>query len=215
MCTIQNQKDTVMATKKKNNAASTDKPTLVSLLAEAGKGYAVTIKGLVRFCTAYVAAIDLYGQEGKKAFREKYALYTDADLESLEMVGRGNLIPQLAFCSGNMKRGIMRLPNSLEKQMALAGFVKDGKVETVTGKGAIVLKSLEELSKLDEDAILFALREGGSPDEIRKFAYEFRKSFALAASKKPNVEIVGDFLVVNRKTKLSKKEVQQWLARMP
>ena len=204
-----------MATKKKNKAASTDKPTLVLLLAEAGKGYAVTIKGLVRFCTAYVAAIDLYGQEGRKAFREKYALYTDADLESLEMVGRGNLIPQLAFCSGNMKRGIMRLPNSLEKQMALAGFVKDGKVETVTGNGTIVLKSLEELSKLDEDAILFALREGGSPDEIRKFAYEFRKSFALAASKKPNVEIVGDFLVVNRKTKLSKKEVQQWLARMP
>ena len=34
-------------------------------------------------------------------------------------------------------------------------------------------------------------------------------------SSKPNVEIVGDFLVVNRKTKLSREEVQQWLARMP
>ena len=173
------------------------------------------MKGLVRFCTAYVAAIDLYGQEGRKAFREKYALYTDADLESLEMVGRGNLIPQFAFCSSNMKRGILRLENSLDKQMQLAGFVKNGKIEVVNSSGKIILKSLEDLSKLEEDSILFALREGGSPGEIRRFAYDFRKEFALRMSRKPNVEIVGDLLVVNRKTRLSKEEVQQWLARMP
>ena len=204
-----------MAAKKKTAAKAAEKPGLTEILAKAGSGYARSMKGLMQFCIAYVDAVELYGQEGRKAFRDKWSLYTDADFQTFEDIGRGDLIPQLAFCSGNMKRGIMRLPNSLEKQMALAGFVKDGKVETVTGNGTIVLKSLEELSKLDEDAILFALREGGSPDEIRKFAYEFRKSFALAASKKPNVEIVGDFLVVNRKTKLSKKEVQQWLARMP
>ena len=217
MCTIQNQKDTIMATKKKKkeDAASADKPTLVSLLAEAGRGYAVTMKGLVRFCTAYVAAIDLYGQEGRNAFREKYALYTCADLESLEMFGRGSLIPQFAFCSSNMKRGILRLENSLDKQMQLAGFVKNGKIEVVNSSGKVVLKSLEDLSKLEEDSILFALKEGGNPNELRKFAYFYRKEFALRTSSKPNVEIVGDFLVVNRKTKLSREEVQQWLARMP
>ena len=32
------------------------------------------MKGLGRVCTAYGAAIDLYGQEGRNAFREKYAL---------------------------------------------------------------------------------------------------------------------------------------------
>ena len=204
-----------MATRKKAAAKAAAKPELTEILAKAGNGYARSMRGLMQFCIAYVDAVELYGQEGRRAFRDKWSLYTDADFQTFEDIGRGNMIPQLAFCSSNMKRGIMRLPNSLDKQMKLAGFVKGGKVETVTGKGTIVLKSLEELSKLDEDAILFALKEGGSPDEIRKFAYEYRKSFALAASKKPNVEIVGDFLVVNRKTKFSKKEVQQWLARMP
>ena len=59
------------------------------------------------------------------------------------------------------------------------------------------------------------MSEGGDPDEIRKLLYTYRKEFALRMSRKPNVEIVGDLLVVNRKTRLSKEEVQQWLARMP
>lgn len=206
-----------MAAKKKVKApAEADsRPSLNSILARAGKGYAKTMKGLVLFCTAYVEAVELYGNEGKAAFRDKFALYTDGDFETFEDIGRGNMLPQFAFCSNNMKRGIMRLPNSLDKQMKLCGFVEKGKVEVIDSRGKIVLKSFEDLSKLEEDSILFALREGGSPDEIRKFAYEYRKEFALKASAKPNVEIVGDFLVVNRKTKLSKKEVQQWLARMP
>lgn len=193
----------------------TEKPSLVEMLARAGRGYARSMKGLMQFCRAYVDTMALYPAEYRKAFRDKWTLYTDADWETFEEIGRGNLLPQFAFCSGSMKRGIMRLPDSLGKQMLLAGFLKDGKVETVSAKGKVVLKSLEELSKLEEDSILFAMKEGGSPEEIRKFAYEFRKEFALKNGQKPAVEIVGDFLVVHRKTKFSKKEVQQWLAKMP
>lgn len=191
------------------------KPTLTAILAAAGRGYARSMKGLAQFCAMYVEAVELYGTEGKRAFRDKWSLYTDGDFETFEDIGRGNMLPQFAFCSNNMKRGIMRLEHSLDKQMVLAGFVQGGKVETVNSQGKIVLKSLAELSKLEEDSILFALKEGGSPDEIRKFAFEYRKAFALHESRKPAVEIVGDFLVVNRKTKFSKRELQNWIARMP
>lgn len=201
-----------MATKKKKTAG--EKPSLTSLLAKAGAGYAKTIKGLVEFCTAYVQALELYNNEGKQEFAKKYALYSPSDWETFEDIGRGRLLPQFAFCSGNMKRGLLRLENSLDKQMKLCGFTAEGKVETVNAKGKIVLKSLEELSKLEEDALLFALAEGTDPKELRKFAREYRVEFALSASRRPAIELVGDYLVIHRKIKLSKQEVQQWLARM-
>lgn len=201
-----------MATRKK--AKANEKPTMTSLLAQAGAGYAKTVKGLVIFCTAYVQAIELYGNVGKQEFAKKYALYSPSDWETFEDIGRGRLLPQFAFCSGNMKRGLLRLENSLDKQLKLIGCVEGGKVETIDAKGKIVLKSLEELSKLEEDSLLFALGEGRDPKEIRKFAREYRVEFALRASAKPNVEVVGDYLVIHRKTKLSKQEVQQWLSRL-
>ena len=202
-----------MATKKKTKAA-TNTPTMTSLLARAGAGYAKTVKGLIIFCTAYVQAIEIYGNVGKQEFAKKYALYTPSDWETFEDIGRGRLLPQFAFCSGNMKRGLLRLENSLDKQLKLIGCVKEGKVETIDAKGKIVLKSLEELSKLEEDSILFALGEGCDPKEIRKFAREYRVEFALRANARPNIELVGDYLIIHRKTKLSKQEVQQWLSRM-
>lgn len=211
-------KATVPATppvKKAPSKKEPAKPTLMAILAAAGRGYARSMKGLVQFCIAYVHALELYGSEGKRAFRDKWSLYTDSDFETFEEIGRGNMLPQFAFCSNNMKRGIMRLEHSLDKQMTLAGFVSDGKVETINAQGKVALKSLSELSKLEEDSILFALKEGGSPDEIRKFAFEYRKAFALHESRKPAVEIIGDFLVVNRKTKFSKRELQTWIARLP
>ena len=182
------------AKKAPSNLKEAAKPTLTAILAAAGRGYARSMKGLAQFCIAYVHALELYGSEGRRAFRDKWSLYTDGDFETFEDIGRGNMLPQFAFCSNNMKRGIMRLEHSLDK---------------------IVLKSLAELSKLEEYSIIFALKEGGSPDEIRKFAFEYRKAFALHESRKPAVEIVGDFLVVNRKTKFSKRELQNWVARMP
>lgn len=200
-----------MATKKKTSEA---KPSLTTLLAKAGAGYAKTIKGLCEFCTAYVQALELYGNEGRNEFAKKYALYSPSDWETFENVGRGRLLPQFAFCSGNMKRGLLRLKNSLDKQMKLCGFTAEGKVETVNAKGKIVLKSLEELSKLEEDALLFALSEGTDPKELRKFAREYRVEFALNASRRPTIELVGDYLVIHRKVRLTKQEVQQWLARM-
>lgn len=200
-----------MATKKKAKAI---KPTMTSLLAQAGTGYAKTVKGLIIFCTAYVQAIELYSNVGKREFAKKYALYSPSDWETFEDIGRGRLLPQFAFCSGNMKRGLLRLENSLDKQLKLIGCVKEGKVETVDAKGKIVLKSLEELSKLEEDSILFALGEGCDPKEIRKFAREYRVEFALKANTKPNIELIGDYLVIHRRVKLSKQEVQQWLSQM-
>lgn len=202
-----------MATKKKAKA-TTDKPTMTSLLAQAGAGYAKTVKGLVIFCTAYVQAIELYSNVGKREFAKKYALYSPSDWETFEDIGKGRLLPQFAFCSGNMKRGLLRLENSLDKQLKLIGCVKEGKIEAIDSKGKIVLKSLEELSKLEEDSILFALGEGCDPKEIRKFAREYRVEFALRANARPNIELVGDYLIIHRKTKLSKQEVQQWLSRM-
>lgn len=202
-----------MATKKKAKAAI-NKPTMTSLLAQAGTGYAKTVKGLMIFCTAYVQAIELYSNIGKREFAKKYALYSPSDWETFEDIGRGRLLPQFAFCSGNMKRGLLRLKNSIDKQLKLIGCVKEGKIETIDAKGKIVLKSLEELSKLEEDSILFALGEGCDPKEIRKFAREYRVEFALRANARPNIELVGDYLIIHRKTKLSKQEVQQWLIRM-
>jgi hypothetical protein len=209
-----------MATKTKKTKAKAEtkveKPTLVSLLARAGQGYAKTIRGLCEFTIAYVQAIDLYGAEGKKAFRDKYALYTESDWASFEDVGKGRLLPQFAFCSGNMKRGLLRLEDSLTKQMNLIGCVKSGKLEVVNAEGKIVLKSLEDLSKLEEDSILFALKEGDDPNTLRKFARDYRVEFKLRqGSLKPTIEIVGDYLVLRRGAKLSKAEVQQWLNRMP
>lgn len=200
-----------MATKKKAKAI---KPTITSLLAQAGAGYAKTVKGLIIFCTSYVQAIELYSNVGKREFAKKYALYSPSDWETFEDIGRGRLLPQFAFCSGNMKRGLLRLENSLDKQLKLIGCVKEGKVETIDTKGKIVLKSLEELSKLEEDSILFALGEGCDPKEICKFAREYRVEFALRANARPNIELVGDYLVIHRRVKLSKQEVQQWLSRM-
>ena len=200
-----------MATKKKAKAI---KPTMTSLLAQAGAGYAKTVKGLIIFCTSYVQAIELYSNVGKREFAKKYALYSPSDWETFEDIGRGRLLPQFAFCSGNMKRGLLRLENSLDKQLKLIGCVKEGKIETIDSKGKIVLKSLEELSKLEEDSILFALGEGCDPKEIRKFAREYRVEFALKTNTKPNIELIGDYLVIHRRVKLSKQEVQQWLSRM-
>ena len=200
-----------MATKKKAKAI---KPTMTSLLAQAGAGYAKTVKGLIIFCTSYVQAIELYSNVGKREFAKKYALYSPSDWETFEDIGRGRLLPQFAFCSGNMKRGLLRLENSLDKQLKLIGCVKEGKIETIDSKGKIVLKSLEELSKLEEDSILFALGEGCDTKEIRKFAREYRVEFALKTNTKPNIELIGDYLVIHRRVKLSKQEVQQWLSRM-
>lgn len=205
-----------MASKKRKTASKdAGKTSLESLLIEAGKGYATTIRGLVKFCVAYQTAVDLYGQEGRREFAKKFSLYSDSDWQTFGDIATGKLLPQFAFCSNNMKRGLLRLKDSIDKQLKLVGAVKNGKIETVNASGKVVLKSLEELSKLEEDSWLFALNDGGDPGEIRKLLYAYRKEFALKTPGKPDVEIVGDLLVVNRKTKFSKKEVQQWLARMP
>ena len=200
--------------KKKTTKKEAPKKTLTIILAEAGKGYAKTIKGLVQFACAYVQAIELYSQEGKRAFADKFALYTKSDWDTFEDIGRGRLLPQFAFASGNMKKGLLRLEKSIDKQLTLLGCVKGGKLETIDAKGKVVLKSFEELGKLEEDSILFALSEATKPGDIRKFARQYRVDFALAKSNKPNAEIIGDLLVVNRKCKFSKQELQAWVARM-
>ena len=199
---------------KKKTTKEAEKPTLNSLLAAAGRGYAKTVSGLTAFCAAYAQALDLYGSVGKNEFHKKYALYTSSDWETFKDVGRGRLLPQFAFCSNNMKRGLLRLNNSLDKQMKLCGFTAEGKVEVVNAAGKVVKKSLEDLTKLEEDSLLFALAEGSDPKELQKFAREYRVEFAKNLAAKPDIELVGDYLVVRRKVKLSKEEVQQWLSRM-
>lgn len=199
---------------KKKTTKATEKPTLNSLLAAAGRGYAKTISGLTAFCAAYAQALDLYGAVGKNEFHKKYALYTPSDWETFEDIGRGRLLPQFAFCSNNMKRGLLRLNNSIDKQMTLCGFNAEGKVEVINVAGKVVKKSLEDLSKLEEDSLLFALAEGTDPADLRKFAREYRVEFARNLATRPNIELVGDYLVVRRRVKLTKEEVQQWLSRM-
>jgi hypothetical protein len=113
-----------------------------------------------------------------------------------------------------MKRGLLRLDNSLDKQMTLCGFTAEGKIEVVNAAGKVVKKSLEDLTKLEEDSLLFALAEGSDPKELRKFAREYRVEFARNLAAKPSIELVGDYLVVRRKVKLSKEELQRWLSQM-
>lgn len=200
---------------KKKTTKEAEKPSINALLAAAGRGYAKTVSGLTAFCATYAQALDLYGSVGKNEFHKKYALYTASDWETFEDIGRGRLLPQFAFCSNNMKRGLLRLENSLSKQMILCGFDAKGKVEVVNAAGKVVKKSLEDLTKLEEDSLLFALAEGADPKELQKFAREYRMEFARNLAAKPNIELVGDYLVVRRKVKLSKEELQQWLSRMP
>lgn len=188
-------------------------PTLTELLAEAGHGYTASIRGVTKFSTAYVAAISLYGSEGDKQFRTKYALYTDADWQTFEDIGKGRLLPQFAFASGSMKRGLLRLENSIEKQQKLCGFA-GGKIEVVNSAGEVVKKTLDELTKSEEDFILFALGRGADPSDIRKFAKLYRVEFEKNLSHRPAIELVGDYLVIRRKTKLSKQEVEEWLSKM-
>lgn len=199
--------------KVKPASRTTDQPTITELLAEAGHGYTASIKGVVKFASAYVKAVSLYGAEGDKQFRAKYALYTDADWQTFEDIGKGRLLPQFAFCSGSMKRGLLRLENSIEKQQKLVGAT-NGKLSVVNSKGEVVQKTLDELTKSEEDFILFTLGEGGDPSDIRKFAKLYREEFARNLSRKPAIELVGDYLVVRRKTKLTKAEVQEWLNKM-
>ena len=58
-----------MAAKKKTAAKAAEKPGLTEILAKAGSGYARSMKGLMQFCIAYVDAVELYGQEGRREKR--------------------------------------------------------------------------------------------------------------------------------------------------
>lgn len=197
----------------KAKPAETEPPTLTELLAEAGHGYTASIRGVTKFSVAYVTAVNLYGSAGDQQFRTKYALYTDADWQTFEDIGKGRLLPQFAFASGSMKRGLLRLENSIEKQQKLCGFT-GGKIEVVNSAGEVVKKTLDELTKSEEDFILFALGQDGDPSDVRKFAKLYRAEFAKNLSRKPAVELIGDYLVIRRKTKLSKQEVEEWLSKM-
>lgn len=209
-----------MATKKTKKAAapaanekksSADKPTLTHLLGIAGRAYGKTLQNLLLFAETYVLAVELYGGEAKKEFRDKYPLYTDSMWSHCEAIGKHNLLPQFWLASDSFIAGVLRLEKSMEKQLNLVGALKDGKIETVTDKGTIVLKSLDQLSKLEELGIVFAMNSSTSPSEIRKFAYEYRKGWKMMdKSTRPDYERIGDLLRVNHAIKSVNKN--DWLA---
>lgn len=193
-----------MATKKKaKESGSAKKPTLVSLVAQAGRCYASLTARIQEFSRIYMVAGELYGPEGQKAIRDKFPLYTASSWELVEAIGKGMLLPQLFLCSRHFANGIMRLENSLDKQMQLLGMSKDKggvvKVEVVSASsGKVEFKSFDELSRYAEDSILFALRKGGSAAEIRKFARDYRQEF-LRRDARPNWERAGDNVKVNHR----------------
>lgn len=206
-----------MSTKKKASKAAevsagdrkVKGPTLVELVATAGRFYGRALQGIQGFAETYVLADSLYGREARTEFKAKFPLYTDSMWSHLAKVGKKELLPHFLLCSDSMIAGILRLKDSMEKQLNLVGALKGGKIETVSATGKITMKSLDELSKLDELGIVFAMSSATSPEEIRKFAYayraEWRKSDGKAA--RPDFEKIGDFLRVNHAIKsLSKKD---------
>lgn len=209
-----------MATKKVKKAAAPaakekkspeNKPTLVHLMGIAGRAYGKTLQNLLLFAETYVLAVELYGGEAKKEFRDKFPLYTDSMWSHCEAIGKHNLLPQFWLASDSFIAGVLRLENSMEKQLNLVGALKDGKIETVTEKGTIVLKSLDQLSKLDELGVVFAMNSATSPAEIRKFAYEYRKEWrVLDHTMRPDYERKGDLLRINHAIKAVNKN--DWLA---
>lgn len=193
-----------MATKKKaNESGSAKKPTLVSLVAQAGRCYASLTARIQEFSRIYMVAGELYGPEGRKAIRDKFPLYTASSWELVEAIGKGMLLPQFFLCSRHFANGIMRLENSLDKQMQLLGMSKDdsgvAKVEVVNAaSGKVELKSFDELSRYAEDSILFALKEADSAAEMRKFARDYRQEF-LRRESRPDWERLGDAVRVNHR----------------
>lgn len=194
-----------MATKKKKVTAATgaaDKPTLNAILATAGRAFGRHLQDYTLFCEQYVLATELYGRDGKKAFHEKWAYYTDSMWSHAEAIGKHVLLAHFAIASDTMIAGLLRLKDSMKKQMLLVGAMEDGKIETVSANGTVVLKSLDQLSKLDELGIVFALNSATAPGEIRKYAYEFRKEWAKGGRRsRPDFERIGDFLRVNHAIK--------------
>lgn len=187
------------------------KPTLTTLLATAGRYYGRTLSGVQGFAETYVLACELYGREARKEFGKKFPMYTDSYWSHIEKVGKHELLPHFLLCSDAMIAGVLRLEDSMTKQMKLIAASSDGKIETVSAKGTIVLKSLSELSRIDEGAIVFAMDSASSPEEIRKFAYAFRQEWRMAKdkAKRDDFERVGDFLRINHAIKsLSKND---WL----
>lgn len=187
----------------------------------AGRAYARSMQNLLLFAETYVLALELYGKEADNEFRSKFAMYTPAMWTHCEMIGKHNLLPQFWLASDSFIAGVLRLENSMEKQCNLIGAFKakdkngnptgEFKVETVTETGTIILKSLDQLSKLDESVILFAMSSATSPEEIRKFAYEYRKEWRKDnESKRPDYERKGDLLRVNHAIKAVNKN--DWLA---
>lgn len=211
-----------MATKKKKAAAppakvveapkpAPDKPTLVALMAIAGRAYGKALQNLQRFAETYVLAVELYGGEAKREFRNKYPAYTDAMWSHCEAIGKHNLLPHFWLASDGFIAGVLRLEKSMEKQMNLVGALSDGKIETISEKGTIVLKSLDQLSRLEEVGIVFAMNSATSPEEIRKFAHAYRQEWKMMDKPtRPDFERIGDLLRVNHAIKQVNKN--DWLA---
>ena len=189
--------------------ARDNKPALVDLLARAGRAYGRSLQNIQVFAETYVQAKELYGSEAVKEFRSKWAFWTDSMWSHAEQIGKHNLLPQFWLASDQMIQGLLRSEKSMEKQLLLVGATKDGKIETVDDKGEIKLKSLQDLSRLDELGIVFALNSATAPDEIKKFAYQFRKDWKVKKPAKSDYEKVGDYLRINHAIKVVNKE--DWL----
>lgn len=188
---------------KTKKTAGEEKPSLVSLVAAAGKCYASLTSKILEFSRIYATAGELYGQAGRKAIQDKFPLYTASSWTLVDAIGEGKLLPQFFLCSRHFANGILRLEDSLDKQMQLLGMSKDArgvaKVEVVNAaSGKVELKAFDELSRYAEDSILFALSKAASAADIRKFAREYRRDF-LRRNESPVWEKAGEKVKINRK----------------
>jgi hypothetical protein len=147
------------------------KPLLQDILDAADKAYTSITKKYYCLGTAYVAAIDYYGAEGRRAFKVRFPL-TDNALRNLELVGRGRLLPQFAMCSNRFTTGLANMDDSLDWQYKLLGASKNGYVRVRSKDGRILDKKFEEFVNADEvDAVLSVVSAANkdlSVDELSK-----------------------------------------------
>lgn len=186
----------------KRSAKTPEKPTLEEILCEAEKAFTGVVRRYLELGIAYVKAITFYGVSGRKAFLSRFPL-TDNALRNLELVGKGQLMPQFAMCSNRFTSGLVGMADSMLWQQKLLGITKNGTVRVKVGDKIVDRRWDEFLKNSEIDGVLSILAEADkdlTQDELAEKLLKLKKKARenFVHTKKPNYLItknaVGTFV---------------------
>lgn len=190
--------------------------SLQSLVDFAGECYGNLVVNIAGLAKAYTVASAKFGREGRRAFRNKFPVFTNSIWRTLENIGNGYLLPQFFFYTDKFTNGILRLDNSMDKQRMLEGIVKNENgrdcIEFIErdkdGSERRVLRELATLSTSNCDALLFGVNAARVAEDIISLAFTYRLQMKEQSESKERYEFHKTAVVVNRKCSISK---QEWL----